>query len=269
MSGSQTIGEAREHHARRVREIEAEERHLGFDRFGFAEARQIGDVLLASAPAPVAVRVTLAERVLYAAAQDGTSADNALWLDLKLAAVRHFGHSSLWLHHSNRAKGRTLADVRAAGIVAMADHGGGFPLRVGGQVVGGIAVSGLAHEDDHRLVVEAVSACRVAAQDGGLIDHVVLFRWKPGTDPALTRRAAERLAALTHRIPGILRFEGGVQNSPENLGKGMDFGFVMTFTGKPARDTYLNHPAHVAVVENDLRPIADEVLVFDFEHGGR
>jgi uncharacterized protein (UPF0303 family) len=258
--------EAREPHAKRVREIEAEEMRLGFDRFGFAEARRIGEVLLASAPAPVAVRIVLADRVLFAAAQDGTSADNALWLDLKLATVRHFGHSSLWLHHANRAKGRTLADVPAARTVAMADHGGGFPLRIGGQVVGGIAVSGLSHEDDHRLVAAAIAACRNPAGDGP-VDHVVLFRWKPGTDPALTRRAAEKLAALPERIPGILRFAAGIQNSREELGRDMDFGFVMTFTGKAARDAYLNHPAHVEVVETDLRPILEEVLVFDFAHG--
>jgi uncharacterized protein (UPF0303 family) len=141
---------------RRVSEIEAEETRLSFTKFDFADAWKIGQKLVAAAPAPVAIRIVVADRVLFAASLDGTSADNALWLDRKLNAVRHFGRSSLWLHHSLRAKGKVLAEIPAGGLL-MADHGGGFPIRIGAQTVGAIGVSGLPHEEDHRLIVHALS----------------------------------------------------------------------------------------------------------------
>jgi uncharacterized protein (UPF0303 family) len=151
-------------HQRRAAEIQAEETRLSFTKFDFADAWAIGRKLVESAPAPVAIRIVLADRVLFAASLDGTSADNALWLDHKLNAVRHFGRSSLWLHHNLRAKGRTLSDI-PAGRMAIVDHGGGFPIRIGTQTVGAIGVSGLPHEEDHRLIVQALSAVMPGTQE--------------------------------------------------------------------------------------------------------
>lgn len=142
-------------HKKRLAELEAEETLLTFGRFDFGEAWRIGGLLVDAAPAPVAIRIVLADRVLFAASLDGTSADNEIWLDLKMRAVKQFGHSSLWLHHHLRARGRTLADVPSV-LQPMADHGGGFPIRIGAQVVGAIGVSGLPHEEDHRLIVQAL-----------------------------------------------------------------------------------------------------------------
>jgi uncharacterized protein (UPF0303 family) len=42
----------------------------------------------------------------------------------------------------------------------MIDHGGAFPIRIGAQVVGIITVSGLQHEEDHRLVVATIEKWR-------------------------------------------------------------------------------------------------------------
>lgn len=145
-----------EQHRQRATELEAEEQALAFSRFDFAQAWQIGERLVtAAAGRPVAIRIVLAGRTLFSAALDGTSDDNRYWLDRKLAAVARFGHSSLWLHHNLRAKSRTLAELPTGGL-DLADHGGGVPIRIGAQMVGGIAVSGLAHEEDHRLVTEAM-----------------------------------------------------------------------------------------------------------------
>ena len=145
-----------EQHRQRAAEIAAEEQALTFRRFDFEQAWKIGRRLVAvGSERPLAIRIVLAGRTLFSAALDGVSDNNRLWLDRKLAAVARFGHSSLWLHHDLRAKGRVLADVATGGL-DLADHGGGVPVRIGAQVVGGVAVSGLAHEDDHRVVMEAM-----------------------------------------------------------------------------------------------------------------
>ena len=151
--------------AARTAELEAEEARLVFDRFDFAEAWAIGRALVETAPAPVAIRIQVADRVLFAAALDGTTGDNQVWLDLKSAVVRQFGHSSLWLHYRLKARGRTVAESPSI-RTPMIDHGGAFPIRIGAQVVGVIGVSGLQHEEDHRLIVATIEGWQAAAGRG-------------------------------------------------------------------------------------------------------
>ncbi|MFD2264315.1 Dabb family protein [Lacibacterium aquatile] len=98
------------------------------------------------------------------------------------------------------------------------------------------------------------------------IDHLVLFRWKQGADLAAIARATEALAQLPSQISGITAYVGGPQASPEGLGQGFDFAFRMTFTDIAARDAYLPHPAHKAVIETFLAPIIETALVFDIQH---
>ena len=111
--------------------------------------------LLDRAPAPIAVKIEVAGRTIVEIAEDGTAGDNSRFLDLKIATVLGCGHSSLWWHHHLRSTGRTLADVAWADPHRVVDMGGGMPLFAGGRMVGAVAVSGLAHEDDHALLVAA------------------------------------------------------------------------------------------------------------------
>lgn len=119
--------------------------------------------LLDRAPAPIAVKIEIAGRTLVEIAQDGTAGDNSRFLDLKIATVLGCGHSSLWWHHHLRSTDRTLADVAWADPRRVVDMGGGMPLFAGGRLVGAVAVSGLAHEDDHALLVAAGRAARARA----------------------------------------------------------------------------------------------------------
>lgn len=99
-----------------------------------------------------------------------------------------------------------------------------------------------------------------------MIQHIVLLRLKPGTTPAQKEALIEGLVALQRDdlIPGIESVSGGDNNSPESKAHDFDWGFVMTFADAAARDAYLPHPAHKAVGRELLRPIADDVLVFDY-----
>jgi hypothetical protein len=85
-----------------------------------------------------------------------------------------------------------------------------------------------------------------AALPAGAVRHVVVFRFKPGSDPAKIRQVTESIAALKDQIPGILAFEHGVNNSPENLNQGFTHVYQITFVNAAARDAYLPHPAHKA-----------------------
>jgi len=97
-----------------------------------------------------------------------------------------------------------------------------------------------------------------------MIHHIALFQWKPGVTPAREAELGRRLTALKTLIPGILSASFGRQNSPEGLGKGLDVGLAVVFVDASARDAYLPHPAHQAVVDQ-LKPLLADVVVLDYE----
>ncbi|MEO6528798.1 MAG: Dabb family protein [Gemmatimonadaceae bacterium] len=104
------------------------------------------------------------------------------------------------------------------------------------------------------LVAFAAVACATApaarpvtaTPPAGAVRHVVVFRFKPDASPAKIRQLTEAFAALKDQIPGVLAFEHGVNNSPENLNQGFTHVYLLTFTNAAARDVYLVHPAHKA-----------------------
>ena len=100
-----------------------------------------------------------------------------------------------------------------------------------------------------------------------MIQHIVLLKLKPDTSAIQKTALLEGLVALKHenKILGIESVTGGDNNSSEGKTNGFDWGFSMTFTDAAARDAYLPHPDHKTVGRDLLRPIVEEVLVFDYE----
>ena len=99
-----------------------------------------------------------------------------------------------------------------------------------------------------------------------MIEHIVFVKVKAQTAVAAVAEVFEALAGLKGLVPGITRFAGGANISPEGLSRGYTHGFVVTFKDKAARDAYLPHPDHVAAAQK-LLAIADGgvegVLVLD------
>lgn len=99
-----------------------------------------------------------------------------------------------------------------------------------------------------------------------MIQHIVLLKLKAGTTAEQKQALLEGLVGLQleNKIAGIQSVSGGANNSPEGKTHGFDWGFVMTFVDRAARDAYLPHPDHIALGQTLLRPIADDVLVMDY-----
>ncbi len=96
-----------------------------------------------------------------------------------------------------------------------------------------------------------------------MVEHVVLFRWKEGTNPEAIAAALEELRKLKEKIPGIVDLTCGENFS--DRAKGYTHGLVVRFTDRAALDVYSPHPEHQRVVRNFIVPIRDDVLGFDFE----
>jgi hypothetical protein len=114
--------------------------------------------------------------------------------------------------------------------------------------------------------VGVASAKEAAAKKNrhlGQVRHVVLFKFKDGTTDEEIKKVEDAFRALPKKIPQILEFEWGTNNSPEKLDQGFTHCFFLTFKTAADRDAYLPHPAHKAFGKV-LGPHLDKVLVIDY-----
>ena len=88
-----------------------------------------------------------------------------------------------------------------------------------------------------------------ASTDKTPVRHIVVFKYKADATEAQIKQITDALGALQGKIPGILAFEYGVNNSPENLDQGFTHIYQFTFADAAARDVYLPHPQHKKFVE--------------------
>ena len=105
--------------------------------------------------------------------------------------------------------------------------------------------------------------CAAAPSHLGKLRHVVLFKFKDGTDPAQITAVEQAFSALKEKIPEIVDFEWGTDNSPELKADGFTHCFLVTFNDAAGRTVYLPHPAHQEFVAL-LKPSLDKVLVIDY-----
>ena len=97
----------------------------------------------------------------------------------------------------------------------------------------------------------------------GQVRHVVLFKFKDGTTTEEIKKVEDAFRALPKKIPQIVEFEWGTNNSPENINQGFTHCFFLTFKTAADRDAYLPHPAHKEFGKI-LHPYLDKVLVIDY-----
>lgn len=115
------------------------------------------------------------------------------------------------------------------------------------------------------LGMAALASAAPAAKDPNLgkVRHVVLFKFKDGTAPEQIKAIEDAFRALPSKIPQIVGYEWGTNNSPEGKSDGFTHCFFLTFNTTQDRDVYLPHPDHKAFGKV-LRPHLDKVLVIDY-----
>lgn len=100
----------------------------------------------------------------------------------------------------------------------------------------------------------------------GEVKHIVVFKYKASATPEQINEVTAAFKALKDKIPGIISFEHGINNSPEGLNKGFTHIYLLTFKNVAARDAYLPHPEHknFGALLGKLG-ILEEPFVVDFE----
>ena len=142
-----------------LKQLLQEEQELQFTSFNKLTAWQIGSQLVntsLSKNLPVTIDITQGDHQLFHASLPGTSADNDEWIKRKVRLVYRFGHSSFYMGQLLKSKGKRIEEAYLISENDYAPHGGCFPVIVKGiGMVGTITVSGLAQEEDHKLVVQS------------------------------------------------------------------------------------------------------------------
>jgi uncharacterized protein (UPF0303 family) len=153
--------------SRDLDELNREERAFTFAHFTCEHAWVIGNILrnaLRTAEAPALIHISLSNDMVlfHSPSMPGLMPDNEIWVARKRKTVLRWGHSSWYMH--NKFGGDEKAFQEKYGLAPQeggtyAIHGGGYPIFVKGVegVVGVIVVSGLKQEQDHQIVVRAIS----------------------------------------------------------------------------------------------------------------
>ena len=104
----------------------------------------------------LAVEIRRGEDVLFVAKLKETGPGNDPWLAGKAAVVRRFGKPSLQLKLEHLETGSPFEDRTDVDHELLKAHGGCIPLRVGGEIVGTLTMSGEPDVIDHQVAAEAI-----------------------------------------------------------------------------------------------------------------
>lgn len=146
---------------KKIQAIEEQERSLQFDFFDSDTALTIGLSLVKKAKAEkkmIAIDINKSGHLLFHYAFSGTSPDNYYWIERKRATVSRFLKSSLYIGLTLKKEGVTIEERYNISSSEYTPSGGAFPITIKNTgVIGAITVSGLTEEEDHDMVVWAVS----------------------------------------------------------------------------------------------------------------
>lgn len=145
-----------------LKELEAQEQELQFDRFSNEDAVALGLCLYKTArenALPVTIDITRNGHQLFHLSMPGTSPDNDQWVARKIKLVNRMGMSSYRVGTLLRSLDATLEERFELSHYEYAAHGGCFPVILRGTgPIGTVTISGLAQEEDHAMVVDALRA---------------------------------------------------------------------------------------------------------------
>ncbi|WP_186766555.1 heme-degrading domain-containing protein [Puniceibacterium confluentis] len=146
-----------------LEEIAGQEARLRLTGFDEAQAWKLGCLLVEKGRAegrPIVVNIRTPDSTLFHAALSGATPDNDHWARRKSNVTLRYHRASLAVGLSFKAKG-ILVPGAEHGLDPQeyAVHGGSFPVRLtSGRVIAAVTVSGLASEEDHAMVVEALGS---------------------------------------------------------------------------------------------------------------
>lgn len=139
---------------------EAEEQKFQFEIFTNEDAWRLGSIMGKIAienSYPVTLDICYKDQILFRYANTGANPNTAFWIGKKARTVMYAQKSTIHFGCLLKEKGETLDDLGLS-KEEYVKGGGGFPLTIKGEgIVGSICVSGLTAENDHKLIIDALT----------------------------------------------------------------------------------------------------------------
>lgn len=99
-----------------------------------------------------------------------------------------------------------------------------------------------------------------------MIRHVAMFTFKPDAPEETPASLAAELSQLPGKVPSISAYAYGADLG---LREGnYDFAVIADFENEADFRTYVDHPDHVAFIQDHLRPVLAERVSIQIEIGG-
>ena len=143
--------------------IDQQEKLLRIDHFSSEFALELGKLMVDLAKdRGIAMGISIRKidgAILFQHMMDGANTVNTQnWLRRKAGMVIAWEHSSLYMWAREQATGQTV-QYNGLDPKECVQRGGGFPLFLKtGEFIGVVSASGLAHNDDHQFIVDALAA---------------------------------------------------------------------------------------------------------------
>ena len=95
-----------------------------------------------------------------------------------------------------------------------------------------------------------------------MVEHLVIFKFNENANNSNKINMVNSLTALKNEISEIKEISCG-ENFTERS-QGFGFGLRVLFESESDLNIYLEHPAHVKVVNEVIKPIISDLLVIDY-----
>ncbi|KAG8376208.1 hypothetical protein BUALT_Bualt09G0039200 [Buddleja alternifolia] len=98
-----------------------------------------------------------------------------------------------------------------------------------------------------------------------IIEHIVLLKVRPSAAPSAVTAMLRNLNSLVSLEP-VLHISAGPISRCRSTSASLTFTHILhsRHRSKPHLTSYANHPTHVTVVSNYVRPIVDDVMAVDW-----
>jgi hypothetical protein len=105
------------------------------------------------------------------------------------------------------------------------------------------------------------AASRPTEEDAEVIQHIVLLKWKPGTDEDRVLEAFSRAEHLANQIEGVQRLTLGRNRVAAN--HGYTHALIVQLADEEALRAYLDHPLRKRYISEHMEPIEAERIEID------
>ncbi|HEY8417031.1 MAG TPA: Dabb family protein [Limnochordales bacterium] len=95
-----------------------------------------------------------------------------------------------------------------------------------------------------------------------MVEHIVLFKLKPGTTEVEKQTLLEKLRGLEGKIEGIVSLSAGETFTDRH--KGYTIGLVVRLADREALERYGPHPEHLPVKEY-VAQVCEDVIAVDYD----